>query len=84
MFMGYNNMVEYVGKRSILVKKCVKVRPRSIRMHDVLHMYVLHSNLLSVSKFISRGLKVHFNSLGCVVKASNGKMLAAASLESNL
>ena len=53
-------------------------------MHDVLHVPDLHANLLSVSKLISRGLKVHFNSLGCVLKASNGEMLGVASLESNL
>src|SRR5450631_1639278 len=84
VFMGDNGMVEAVGKGSILVETRVKGRARSIRMHDVLHVPDLHSNLLSVSKLISRGLKVHFNSLGCVVRASNGEMLAVASLESNL
>ena len=53
-------------------------------MHEVLYVPDLHSNLLSMSKLISRGLNVHFNSLGCVVRASNGEMLAVASLESNL
>jgi hypothetical protein len=84
VFMGDNGMVEAVGKGSILVETCVKGRQRSIRMHDVLHVPDMHANLLSVSKLISRGLKVHFNSLGCVVRANNGEMLAVASLESNL
>ena len=84
VFMGDNGMVEAVGKGSILVETRVKGRARSIRMHDVLHVPDLHSNLLSVSKLISKGLKVHFNSLGCVMRASNGEMLAVASLESNL
>ena len=84
VFMGDNDMVEAVGKGSILVETRVKGRVRSIRMHDVLYVPKMHSNLLSVSKLISRGLKVHFNSLGCVVRASNGEMLAIASLESNL
>ena len=84
VFMGDNGIVEVLGKGSILVETRVKGRARSIRMHDVLHVPDLHSNLLSVSKLISRGLKVHFNSLGCVVRASNGEMLAVASLESNL
>ena len=53
-------------------------------MHDVLHVPDLHSNLFSVSKFISKGLKVHFHSLGCVVRVSNGEILGVASLESNL
>src|SRR5450631_1333284 len=84
VFMGDNGMVEAVGKGSLLVETRVKGRVRSIRMHDVLHVPKMHSNLLSVSKLISKGLKVHFNSLGCVVRASNGEMLAVASLESNL
>ena len=84
VFMGDNGMVEAIGKGSILVETRVKGRVRSIRMHDVLHVPKMHSNLLLVSKLISRGLKVHFNSLGCVVRTSNGEMLAVASLESNL
>lgn len=57
---------------------------QSIWMHDVLHVLDLHFNLLSMSKFISRGLKVHFKSLGCMVRAINGEMLAVASLKYNL
>ena len=53
-------------------------------MHDVLRVPNLHSNLLSVSKLILRGLNVHFNLLECVVRASNGEILAVALLESNL
>ena len=34
--------------------------------------------------FLSRGLKVHFNSLGCIVRVNNGEMLAVPSLKSNL
>ena len=82
--MGDNDMVEAVGKGSILVETRVKGSARSIRKHDVLHMPDLHANLISVSKLTSRGLKVHLNSLGCMVRASNDKMLAVASLESNL
>ena len=77
-------MVEAVGKSSILVETRVKGLVRSIRMHDVLHVPKMHSNLLLMSELISRGLKVHFNSLGCVVSASNKEMLAFASLGSNL
>ena len=44
----------------------------------------MHSKLLSMSKLISRGLKVHFNLLECMVKANNGNMLGFALLESNL
>ena len=84
MFMGDNGMVEVVGKDSILVETRVKGCTWNIRMYDVFHMPKMHSNLLSVSKLSSKGLKVHFNLLGCVVRASNGEMLAVALLESNL
>ena len=84
MFMSDNGMVKDISKGSILVETRVKDRVRSITIHDVLHVPKMHSNLLSVSKLISRGLKVHFNSLGCMVRASNSEMLAVALLEFNL
>ena len=77
-------MVEAVGKGSILMETRVKGFAWSIRMHDVFHISSLHSNLLSMSKPILRDLKVHFNLWGCVVRTSNGNMLAVALLESNL
>ena len=83
VFMGDNGMVE-ACKGSIIVETHIKGRAWSIRMHDMLHVPKIHSNLLSVSKLISIDLKVHFNSLECVVRASNGKMSAVVSLESNL
>ena len=84
VFVGDNGMVEAVSKRCILVETHVKGRAQSIGMHDMLLVPDLLTNLLSVSKLISKGLKMHFNSLGCVVRASNGEMLVVTSLESNL
>ena len=80
MFTGNNGMVQAVAKRSILVEARVKGCAQSIRMQGVLHVPDLHSNLLSVSKLILRGLKVHVNTLGCVVKANNNEMLVVESL----
>ena len=57
---------------------------RRIAIHDVLHVPKLHANLLSVSKLASKGLKVHFNVMGCIVRAQSGKMLAMGSMEANL
>ena len=68
-----------MGKGFILVETCVKGCARNIQMHDLFHVPDLHSNLLSVRKFISRGLKVHFNSLGCIMRASNKEVLVVAS-----
>lgn len=71
-------------QKSILLETCVNGRARNIRMYDVLHVPDLPSDLLLVSKLISRSLEMHFNSLGCEVRANNCKMLAMASLESKL
>ena len=79
-----NDIIEAIGKGSILLETRMKGRALSIRLYDVLHVPDLHFNLLLMSKFISRGLKMHFNSLECVVRASNGKMLVVASLVSNI
>ena len=56
-------MVEAIGKGSILVETHVKGHAQSIKMHNWFHVSDLYSNLLSVSKFVLRSLKVHFNSL---------------------
>ena len=69
VFMGNNGMVEAVGKGSILVETRVKGRVQSIRMHDMLYVPKMHSNLFLVSKLILRVLKVYFNLLGCMIKA---------------
>ena len=69
---------------SILVETQVKGQMRRITIHDVLHVPKLHANLLSVSKLASKGLKVHFNVMGCIVRAQSGEKLAMSSLEANL
>ena len=84
VFMSDNNMVKVIGKGSILVETYVKGCAQSIKMHDVFHVPNLQLNWLSMSKLTWRGLKVHFQSLESVVRATNGKMLAVASLKSNL
>ena len=82
VFLGENGMV--VGKGSILVETQVTRQRMRITIHDVLYVAKLHANLLSMSKLASKGLKVHFNMIGCVVRAQNGEMLAMDSMEGNL
>ena len=84
VFLVDNDMMEVVGKGSILVETQVMGQKRRITIHDVLHVPKLHANLLSVSKLASEGLKVHFNVMGCVVRAQSGEMLAMDSMEANL
>ena len=69
VFLVQNDMMEMVGKVSILVESQVKGQIKRITIHDILHIPKLHANLLSVSKLASKGLKVHFNVMGCVVRA---------------
>lgn len=84
VFLGDNGAVEALGKGSILVESRVNGEVKKIRVYDVLHVPKLHVNLLSVGKLVSRGLKVHFNKMGCDVITEGGELLAKASLESNL
>ena len=84
VFLGDNGMVEALGKGSILVESQVKGKMRRIRIYDVLHVPKLHANLLSVSKLVARGLRVHFDKSGCIVCTQEGEVLAMASLEANL
>lgn len=53
-------------------------------MQNMLYVLRLHANLLSVSKLISKGLKVYFKSFECIMRASNGEILIVATLESSL
>lgn len=84
VFMGNNDLVEAIGQGSIVGETRAKGCTSNIQMHDVLHVSNLHSNLFSMSKFISRGLNVHFNSVGCKMKAANGEILAVAKFKYNL
>lgn len=43
----------------VFMETCVKGCAWSIRMHDVIHMPDLHSNLFLASILILRGFKVH-------------------------
>lgn len=78
MFLGGNSMVEAICKGLILVKTQVKSQVRRIRAFNVLHVPNLHANLFSMSKLVSKGLKVHFNMMGYIVRGQDGELLAMA------
>jgi hypothetical protein len=44
-----------------------------IHIKDVFHIPKLHANLLSVSKFVSNGLKIQFNLNKYIVKSCDGE-----------
>lgn len=62
----------------------VKGLTKKIQIQEALHVPKLHANLLSVSKLALEGLKVHFNNVGCVVRAPSGVLIASAPRDGNL
>ena len=84
MYLGDNGVVEAIGKGSMLVETCVDNKMKRIRIHDVLHVPKLHTNLLSVSKLVAKGFNVHFNTMGCKVRTQRGEVVAIATIEANL
>ena len=53
---------------SIVKEAIVKAKINQIRVKDVLHVFELQSNLLSVGKLVSNGLIVQFKLNECFVK----------------
>ena len=84
VYLGGNGVVEAIGKGSMLVETCVDNKVKRIRIHDVLHVPKLHTNLFSVSKLVARGLNVHFNTMGYKVRIQTGEVVAMATMEANL
>lgn len=84
MFMGDDGRVEAVGMGSIIVEEKEQGHTRSIRIKDVLHVPKLQGKLLTVSKLVSVGSKVHFSTFQCIVETSNEEVVVALVLENNL
>ena len=84
VYLGDNGVVEAIGKGSMLVETCVDNKVKRIRIHDVLYMPKLDTDLLSVSKLVARGLNVHFNTMGCKVRTQRREVVAMATMEANL
>jgi transposase InsO family protein len=82
--LGDDSVVDAVGVGSIVVDVLVRGQVKKMTIKDVLHVPKLQANLFSVSKFVSSGLKVHFNVDGCTLTAPNGNVLVVAPCEGNL
>ena len=55
---GDDNMAKAIGMGSIVVGVKTEAKTTMIRIINVFHVSILQANLLSVSKFLSKGLKV--------------------------
>ena len=75
---------EAIGMGSIVVGVEMRGKATTIRITDVLHVPKLQANLLSVSKLLSKDLKVRFDVNECIVRGANGEVVAIARREGNL
>ena len=60
----------------IIMEAILKGKINQIRITYVLHVPKLYSNLLSVNKLVSNGLKVQFNLSECIIKSCNDEIIA--------
>ena len=81
---GDNSVIQTIGIRSIVVEAILEGKNNQICIKDVFHISKLHSNLLSLSKLVSNGLKIQFNLNECIVKSYNGEAIAIAPCKRNL
>jgi hypothetical protein len=65
--LSNGSVAEAIGTGSIVVGVETKGKATTIRITDVLHVPKLQANLLLVSKFLSKGLKVQFDVNECIV-----------------
>ena len=78
-----NNVVGAIRMESIIMEAIVKGDINWIHIVNVLHLPKLHANLISVSKFVSNGLKVHFNLNKWIIKYYDRKAIAVELREGN-
>ena len=78
------SVAEAIGMGSIVVGVEARGKATTIRITDVLHVPKLQANLLSVSKLLSKGLKVFFHVNECIVEGANGDVVAIARREGSL
>ena len=73
-----------MGIRSIIVETILEDKINQICIKDVLHVFKLYANLLSVNKLALNGLEVQFNLNEWFVKSCHGEAITIAPYERNL
>ena len=73
-----DSMVKTIIMGSIVARVKTKGKTTRIRITDVLHVSKLQTNLLSMSIFLSKVLKVQFHINECIVGSANGDVVAIA------
>lgn len=69
-------IVEAIEMGSIIVEILVRGKIKTIHIENVFHMPKLQAKLPSVTQLLSSGLNVQFNLNKCIVRGSNGKVVA--------
>ncbi len=78
MYMGDDTILEAIGKRNIKAIMQVKGRMLFTTITQVLHVPKMKNSLISISKLISKDLKVEFDNDGCKVNNVHGIIVAEA------
>jgi hypothetical protein len=76
--MGDDTILEAIGKGNIKATMQVGGKMLLTTITQVLHVPKMKNSLISVSKLISKGLKVEFDKDGCKVNNVNGTVVAQA------
>jgi len=84
VFMGDDTILEAIGKGNIKTTMQVGGELTHTTITQVLHVPKMKNNLISVSKLISKGLKVEFDKDGCKVNNARGVVVAQARRDKNL
>jgi hypothetical protein len=82
--MGDDTILEAIGKGNIKAIMQVGGRVLFTTIIQVLHVPKMKNSFISISKFISEGLKVEFDKDGCKVNNAHGIVVAEARREKNL
>ena len=84
MYLDDNNIVEAIEMGSIIVEAIVEGKINQIRIKVVLHVSRLYTNLFSMNKLVSNGLKVQFNLNKCIVKSCDSEAIVIVPRKGNL
>ena len=82
--LGDGSVVEAIVMGSIIVGAEMKRKTTTMCITNVFHVPKLHKNLLLVSKFLSKGLKVQFHVNKWMVGGANGDVVAKTQCKGNL
>lgn len=74
--LGDDSIAEAIGIGSIIVGIEMRGKTARIYIMNMLHVLKLHTNLVSVSKLLLKGLKVQFDINRCIVGGANGDVVA--------